>query len=1095
METTAVPGTAPQQVTTALRLSPVVCFAMEQAGIPLIQSLEIRHHGLTPLTDLQLTVQLSSGLGETVRLALSDLYPGESVSLGVIDYPLALQKLRQVDESERARWEWRLTSGGNIVSAGSQDVDVLAFNHWPGSRVTPMLMAAYVLPNHPAVGTLLLSIRERLQALTHNPALDGYQSRSLSRTTAMVQAVYDTIQASGLTYAEVPASFEAAGQKVRLPDRLMQDKVGCCLDISLLVAACFEQMGLHPLIAMIEGHAFVGVWLVEDRFPEGVVDDAARIRTAMALGHLLMCDSSAMVDARRPTLGQAVTIAQGHLADDAGFRYVLDLRAVRLAGYRPMPLRMATLTDVAAVVLPMDRDPVPVVDPATPAVAPAVAPNVDGTRARLLRWQEKLLDLSLRNRLLNFPMPPRAAVLLDVPDLARLEARLAADVTFELLPPPAIPGEDQRDATLAKQRMPTEEWQSLLLEDLGKGVLHAAMGDEALMRTLKGLDRETRAAFEESGVHSLYLACGFLRWYESLQADKARFAPLLLYPVTVAFDRGTRRYTVRRQSEEPVANITLVEKMRRDFDVDLSALLTPESDDSGLDLARLLRQVREAVRQMPRWDVAEQAAIGQFSFTKFLMWRDLAANAATLLANPVVRHLASPEQGGFEQAVAAVSAETLDADLPPEAIPCVVDADSTQMAAIASALAGRNFVLQGPPGTGKSQTITNMVAALVFQGKSVLFVSEKMAALDVVHRRLQEVGLGDFCLELHSHKSNKRAVVESFMTTLRRADRVGSVPWESRSRELQTLRARLNELTQALHRPQPVGWTFHQAVARLVGVAAAPEVRFAMPGVGGLTADTYRTMVDQVAEFAVRAQAVGTVATNVWQHCRAADWTAAGDEVLQDRLADVLIALAAVEQAVIPLAKALNVRPGGSTATLKAWSDLARSLAVAAVPAGALMEPDWLAHERRAHAYVAAQRDHDRRRAELASRWEVAFLASDISGHRQQFRKAQDAWPVVSDILAWQAKRALGTSCREPDQSTADMVADLEGIARLQADAAALAQDRTWLWERLDGLWGGNSESLGEAERLLTLAAIAAAVVEPFRAAGLVTAQELMAVA
>src|ERR1700678_1465164 len=137
------------------------------------------------------------------------------------------------------------------------------------------------------------------------------------------------------------------------------------------------------------------------------------------------------------------------------------------------------------------------------------------------------------------------------------------------------------------------------------------------------------------------------------------------------------------------------------------------------------------------------------------MWKDLEENKAVLLENEVVQHLASGTDAPFRDRHGHVPVERLDDEVPPVQLPLILDADSTQTSAIHAALAGRSFVLQGPPGTGKSQTITNLIATALADDKTVLFVSEKMAALEVVHRRLQNVGGGDFCLELHRHKIQK----------------------------------------------------------------------------------------------------------------------------------------------------------------------------------------------------------------------------------------------------------------------------------------------------------------------------------------------------
>ncbi|MCI0573394.1 MAG: AAA family ATPase, partial [Myxococcaceae bacterium] len=226
--------------------------------------------------------------------------------------------------------------------------------------------------------------------------------------------------------------------------------------------------------------------------------------------------------------------------------------------------------------------------------------------------------------------------------------------------------------------------------------------------------------------------------------------------------------------------------------------------------------MRKAIQSRPGWEVLEQAHLGLFAFTKFLMWKDLEDNEDVLLSNPLVRHIAAAGHSAPPLSGREFVPERMDAEVPAGELPCVVNADSTQMAAVASALSGRSFVLQGPPGTGKSQTITNLIAAALARGKTVLFVSEKMAALEVVHRRLKDVGLEDFCLELHSHKSNKKEVLASFGRAFERTERTPEPAWDRLSGELDQARGHLNHYVEALHREWPIGHSAYTVQARLL---------------------------------------------------------------------------------------------------------------------------------------------------------------------------------------------------------------------------------------------------------------------------------------
>ena len=315
--------------------------------------------------------------------------------------------------------------------------------------------------------------------------------------------------------------------------------------------------------------------------------------------------------------------------------------------------------------------------------------------------------------------------------------------------------------------------------------------------------RETaRTALEEQGVTTLYLALGMLEWYESESSDMSRHAPLILIPVTI--DRKSVRAKIRISytGEEIGTNLCLQEKLKSGFGIQFPDL--PEVDD--LDQSNILkyyRDVSQKIGDFNRWSVDNSAiALGFFSFSKFLMYRDLDPRNwvdNTLYEHPVLQSLLI---NGFQEPEPSIddSVPNIDKYLKSNDTHHVLDADSSQTLAIHDVSQGRNLVIQGPPGTGKSQTITNIIAAAIAEGKRVLFVAEKMAALDVVKRKLDEVGLGGACLELHSHKMNKKAVIDE----LKRIYERGKFQMVNAKQELESLlsdRDRLNRYCEAVNKP------------------------------------------------------------------------------------------------------------------------------------------------------------------------------------------------------------------------------------------------------------------------------------------------------
>ena len=296
----------------------------------------------------------------------------------------------------------------------------------------------------------------------------------------------------------------------------------------------------------------------------------------------------------------------------------------------------------------------------------------------------------------------------------------------------------------------------------------------------------------------MFVALGTVTWYESDSSQEARRAPLILIPVELQRTDVRDRFHLRYSGEEIGGNLSLKEKANEFY---LMLPYLPDSED--LDVPQYLDAVEKAIEAESRWVVERNSLVlAFFSFSKFLMYQDLDVNNWPEENNPTAHPLlgALLDHGFDEPALEIDDEGDLDYHLSYQDVHHVVDADSSQVLALLDVNEGRNLAVQGPPGTGKSQTITNMIAETLGAGKTVLFVSEKMAALDVVKRRLDAVGLGDACLELHSNKTAKKAVLEELSRTISLGrPLLGTI--DADSDELTRLRERLNAYSDALRVP------------------------------------------------------------------------------------------------------------------------------------------------------------------------------------------------------------------------------------------------------------------------------------------------------
>ncbi|MBR4415449.1 MAG: DUF4011 domain-containing protein, partial [Victivallales bacterium] len=345
--------------------------------------------------------------------------------------------------------------------------------------------------------------------------------------------------------------------------------------------------------------------------------------------------------------------------------------------------------------------------------------------------------------------------------------------------------------------------------------LYALSTEKEFQKRQLKIYRQTHADMEDGGVNTLYLTIGYLKWSDPSYKGKFYIAPLILMPLRMVRKTLREGIFITKSDEETIINVTLLELLKQMFRLTVDGLDPLPTDESGIDVAAILNTFREAIKVMDGWEVLDIVKIGQFSFGKFIMWNDMTARADELRQNKIVDHLV--KGGGlFDDGVEVFPVSDIYKHLDLMNLYCPMNADSSQMAAVLYSALGKSFVLHGPPGTGKSQTITNIIAHNLAIGRRVLFVSEKKAALDVVHRRLTKVGLKPFCLELHSNKAGKKEVLEQFAEALQVAEQKPSNAWDQLVAELTKVRNGLNDYVQQLHKPYPNGLSAYQCFMQQV---------------------------------------------------------------------------------------------------------------------------------------------------------------------------------------------------------------------------------------------------------------------------------------
>ncbi len=769
------------------------------------------------------------------------------------DTPLAVEQpalrldpayLAGVEEETAAEIVVEVSAAGDPVGSTTHPIRVLAARQWtlePNSPVLSLeLLAAFVQPNHPALPPLISEAAQLLAKATGSGSL-GINYAQPERIDEIVGAIFTAVHDREIFYAEPPASW-GYGQKIRTPGDVLTDRVGTCLDTTMLLASALEHVGITPVVWIALGHAFLGYWREPERgLPDAATTQVAVPANAVDLELMGVLETTMVTRERRPPRDLVRRARQaprdsyflGGTADLVG---VVDIGMARMLHVYPLPARRERVDGVVEII--------EYVPPSQPAAPPSVATGaqeqaltsqrtvakpIEPVPPRVQAWKNALLDLTLRNKLLNLRQPMTQVPLLLPPEhLGVLADQLQDGRTVSVRAVDDLTGAVVTEGAGDAYALPADVQRAMLVS---KGTIYSghARGDHE--RAIARLRYRARTGREETGANPLMLTLGRLDWE---LGDRKLAAPLLLFPVDI---KGV--VMPFRLAADPIGtvtpNLSLLEKLRVEFGFSVPGLdeLPSRPDGEGVDVEAVVRRFREAIAASGlAFRVESEARLIIGGFTGFLLWRDLDEHWQRFTERPLVRGLLDgrlsdvPELG----VVSGVRGPAAVAELDSVVAAAPIAADGSQAQAIAAARAGHSFVLEGPPGTGKSQTITNILADQMAQGRRVLFVAEKGAALDVVRHRLGEIGLLPYALDLHDHNARPAEVRTRIRTALAQRVRPDLDGYEAALSDVSGSSSALRGYAERLHRPNRAGLSLWSARATALARGTGP-VLAVPPGV------------------------------------------------------------------------------------------------------------------------------------------------------------------------------------------------------------------------------------------------------------------------
>ena len=820
----------------------VVSYADYFARRPLFTSLQVKNDGEENLSDIILTIEGTNGVLIPFERSLD--IPFESVVEVSPSEILSPLYFTSVEEAKEEKITVTLKKDGKTIAFNEWEVTTLPFDFWQGTQGDVELLASFVRPRLGDCARVQTEVAAQLKKWGASCEFGGYIGNDKNAIRNVIAALFATLRKYSILQKNCDISMPVqAGAGVKI----LTERAATPLELALFACSCLESMGFHAVLAFGDKEISCGVWLYDGCFLDTVSDDVDRLETYISDGinNLSFFDVVDLYSDKNA----AYATSEAHFKQklSAGYyeKYV-DVRRCRISKIMPLPLRAKNLKGYEVLAEEdMSHDQAP------KELVAAQKLSIDDEQTKDKQWERRLLDLSMKNPLLNFSPKKTVVQLLCASADEALDA-LTENGEMSFAPATAEVGAIAERKVYFGASAEVKGMKELIGLENRSGILRTYLDETPLLETLGRLVRRNKEANEESGTKILYLALGFLKWY-SREDGAIHHAPLVLQPVQLKKSKGGLGYSLLLADEEASVNATLLEYLKQEFNIDIRGL---NGAIQGLKISEILAMIRMEVKEMRSWEVFDDVYLAAFSFARYQMWNDLRENIGEFSKNRIIDALLNNTilvGDGAEE-------NPKEDNASPEMTLTPLPADATQWEAIALSQTGKSFVLHGPPGTGKSQTITNIIANALYEGKRVLFVAEKQAALSVVKKRLDGIGVGDFCLELHSNKTNKTEILNKLVSTLALAEEKETVRLSEKSAAIVKLKKDLEEPMVALHKKRRLGVSIYEALLICLRNKNAPDImNIESSFYDGLTKEKIENYEGMMVQAAAAAKECGGV--------------------------------------------------------------------------------------------------------------------------------------------------------------------------------------------------------------------------------------------
>ncbi|MGN0812420.1 MAG: DUF4011 domain-containing protein [Candidatus Coproplasma sp.] len=777
-----------------------VSYATYYNRIPLFTSFRLINSGESDLEGLTLLITGGNRLIMPAKVTIDNL--AAQSSMEVKTPPLLNPKfLADLTEACDCNVNITVTSGKTVVCSIDASVKAISMESWSGLNGNAEMLSAFVRPRLSDCQKILAEAGLQLKTWGYSKEWSGYAGSDKNGVNFAFASIFSAVRNLNIERDEGgdPTELVKIGN---VADVVTERKANPLL-MAVFVASCLESAKLNPVIMVGKSKIGVGVWLNESCFNSPTQDDLSLIERYVSTGvnNLAIVDCDDLFAHKNASYSTSASHFVSALQTEA-FELCIDIRRCRIGGIFPMPIKVVS---GASYEILGDKNYSYEAKPEKLIDADRLSLSRKSSKDR--NWERRLLDLSLKNNLLNFHYS-RDCVHLLLPDLEGFVSNVAEKNYITMF---ASADKSEKTAPFGLSTTHANLAELVKIE-LNSNTVRACCGETVLAENVQNLIRKGRASSEEVGANTLYLALGFLKWKKADEKE-FKYAPIVLLPVNV---KRTKTQGVTIELGEGYSpNTTLLEFLKQEFGIDIRGL-----EEQKLTPSEMIAVIRSKTANMKGWFVYEDVYLSQFTFAGYAVWKDVKENMSLYKSNPLIGSLLENKNKFEDNKLCGADEDRTSPDEVLTPLPC----DSSQFAAVAESANGTTFVLHGPPGTGKSQTITNIIANALDKGKRVLFVAEKQAALQVVKKRLDEIGIGEFCLELHSGKADKGEVVRSIENTLALKSRYDDSRFKADSESIKEYRDTLSRPLKALHKKRGLGVSVYQGIINYLANASAPEL-------------------------------------------------------------------------------------------------------------------------------------------------------------------------------------------------------------------------------------------------------------------------------